>query len=90
MRSILSKKSGQSMVEYIIIVVVVALAALAIFGVFGDRLRSIMGGAATELGADSSKVDDANSKGSVEKIKDYDNTAGSSSSSGGGTSGGGN
>ena len=69
-------RRGQSMVEYIIIVVVVALAALAIFGVFSDRLRSIMGGASTELGADQSKVDEANAQNSVDKLKDYDNNVG--------------
>ncbi|MEI6808777.1 MAG: hypothetical protein WCN95_08640 [bacterium] len=76
MRTTPGKKNGQSMVEYIIIVVVVALAALAIFGVFGDRLRSIVGGASAELGADSAKVDEANAKGSAAKIKEYvDSTA---------------
>lgn len=76
MRKMLGNKRGQSMVEYIIIVVVVALAALAIFGVFGDRLRAIVGGAASEIGADQSKVDEANQKGSAAKIKDYDNNVG--------------
>lgn len=76
MKITLGSNRGQSMVEYIIIVVVVALAALAIFGVFGDRLRSIVGGASAELGADQSKVDEANQTGSAQKIKDYDNTTG--------------
>jgi len=71
----MNKKSGQSMVEYIIIVVVVALAALAIFGVFGDRLRAIVGGASGELGADQGKIDEANAESSVSKIKEYDNTS---------------
>ena len=43
-------KSGQGMVEYIIIVAVIALAALAIFGIFGDTIRAKMGGAVKELG----------------------------------------
>jgi len=72
----IGSKRGQTMVEYVIIVVVVALAALAIFGVFGDRIRSIIGGAASDLGADKSKVDSALQKGSEQKLKDYDNTAG--------------
>ena len=76
MKANLGSKRGQSMVEYIIIVVVVALAALAIFGVFGDRIRSIVGGASEELGADSSKVQEANQTGSAQKIKDYENTTG--------------
>ena len=76
MRKLLKSKSGQSMVEYIIIVVVVALAALAIFGVFSDRLRSIMGGATAELGGDSSKIGEALDKKAVDKIKDLDSPVG--------------
>jgi Flp pilus assembly pilin Flp len=72
-------KSGQSMVEYIIIVVVVAIAALAIFGVFSDTIRSKLGGAVNELGADQSKVDDALSKSSVDTIKDIDADVGGDS-----------
>jgi len=45
-----NKKSGQGMVEYIIIVAIIALAAIAIFGVFGDTIRAKLGGAVTELG----------------------------------------
>lgn len=46
------KKSGQAMVEYIIIVVIVAIAAIAVFGVFSDRIRGMLGGATEELGGD--------------------------------------
>lgn len=46
------KKSGQAMVEYIIIVVIVAIAAIAVFGVFSDRIRDMLGGATEELGGD--------------------------------------
>lgn len=48
-----AKKSGQTMVEYIIIVVIVAIAAIAVFGVFSDRIRGMLGGATEELGGDS-------------------------------------
>ena len=54
-----NSKSGQGMVEYIIIVAIIALAAIAIFGVFGDTIRAKMGGAVTELGGDSSAKDAA-------------------------------
>ncbi len=54
-----NKKSGQTMVEYIIIVVIIAIAALAIFGIFGDTLRKKLGGAVEELGGDSGEVDTA-------------------------------
>jgi hypothetical protein len=45
-----NNKSGQGMVEYIIIVAVIALAAIVIFGIFGDTIRAKMGGAVSELG----------------------------------------
>lgn len=64
-----SRKSGQAMVEYIIIVVVVAVAALLIFGVFGDTLRSKLGGAVNELGGDQSAVNDALSTESVDVLR---------------------
>lgn len=54
-----NNKSGQGMVEYIIIVVMVALAAIAIWGVFGDRIQEMIGGAAKAIGADSTAVDAA-------------------------------
>jgi Flp pilus assembly pilin Flp len=49
----MKRKSGQTMVEYIIIVVIIAVAAIAIFGVFGDTIRDKMGGAIEELGGDA-------------------------------------
>ncbi len=64
-----ARKSGQGMVEYIIIVVVVAVAAIAIFGVFGDRIRSMVGGATEELGGDSGAVSEALSTGSEDWVK---------------------
>lgn len=64
------KKSGQAMVEYIIIVVIVAIAAIAVFGVFSDRIRGMLGGATTELGGD---VGDANDDTSVEMMQDLGN-----------------
>ncbi|MEI8139475.1 MAG: hypothetical protein WCI03_06370 [bacterium] len=45
-----NSKSGQGMVEYIIIVAVIALAAIVIFGIFGDTIREKMGGAVSALG----------------------------------------
>ena len=49
----LRRKSGQAMVEYIIIVVIVAIAALVVFGLFGDTIRQKLGGAVQELGGDA-------------------------------------
>ncbi len=73
MRKIQNKrKSGQTMVEYIIIVVIIAVAAIAIFGVFGDRLRAMVGGATVELGGDQSAVDAATDTASVDFVKTLD------------------
>lgn len=65
-------KSGQTMVEYIIIVVIIAIAAIAIFGVFGDTIRAKLGGAVTELGGDQSAKDDALQTGSKEWLQNLD------------------
>ena len=42
-----TRRSGQTMVEYIIIVVVIAIAALAVFGILGDTVKDKAGGAVT-------------------------------------------
>ena len=54
-----NRKSGQTMVEYIIIVVIIAIATIAIFGVFSDTIREKLGGAVVELGGDDSAKQDA-------------------------------
>jgi len=63
-------KSGQAMVEYIIIVVIVAIAAIAVFGVFSDRIREMLGGATEELGGDPGS---ATSEESVDIMQDLGN-----------------
>ena len=65
-------KSGQTMVEYIIIVVIIAIAAIAIFGVFGDTIRAKLGGAVAELGGDDSAKDEALETSSHDWMKDLD------------------
>lgn len=65
-----NSKSGQGMVEYIIIVAIIALAAIAIFGVFGDTIRAKLGGAVTELGGSSSDAKDAVDQKSVDYMKE--------------------
>ena len=65
-------KSGQTMVEYIIIVVIIAIAAIAIFGVFGDTIRAKLGGAVAELGGDESAKDHALDTSSHDWLKDLD------------------
>jgi len=39
------RKSGQTMVEYIIIVGVIAVVAITVFGIFGDAIREKVFGA---------------------------------------------
>jgi len=71
-------KSGQTMVEYIIIVVIIAIAAIAIFGVFGDTIRAKLGGAVVELGGDETAKEDAvgDSGDSHQFLKDLDKDGG--------------
>jgi Flp pilus assembly pilin Flp len=65
-------KSGQGMVEYIIIVAIIALAAIAIFGVFGDTIRNKLGGAVTELGGDETRAQEALDTRSADYLKDLE------------------
>ena len=66
------RRSGQTMVEYIIIVVVIAIAALAVFGILGDTVKDKAGGAVTSLttgdNADAAKKEAESS--SIDKFKD--------------------
>ena len=66
------RKSGQTMVEYIIIVVIIAIAAIAIFGVFGDTIREKLSGAVNELGGDSSAASTAIDTSSQDWLKELD------------------
>lgn len=63
------RKSGQTMVEYLIIVVIIAIAAIAIFGIFGDTIRQKLSGAVNELGGDSSAASTATSTKSEDWLK---------------------
>jgi len=67
-----NRKSGQTMVEYIIIVVIIAIAAIAIFGVFSDTIREKLGGAVEELGGDSAARDTALDTQSADWLKELD------------------
>lgn len=61
MRNMLKRKSGQAMVEYIIIVVIVAIAAMVIFGLFSDTIRQKLGFAVEEMGGDAPDVSEGSS-----------------------------
>ena len=65
----MNRKSGQGMVEYIVIVAIIALAAIAIIGVFGDTIRSKVSGGVTELGGDTSAAQTATQTKSVDYMK---------------------
>ena len=67
-----NRKSGQTMVEYIIIVVIIAIAAIAIFGVFGDTIRGKTGGAVVKMGGDESAKDAALATSSEDTLKNLD------------------
>ena len=69
MKAVRGRKSGQTMVEYIIIVVIIAIAAIAIFGVFGDTIRQKLGGAVAELGGDTTAKDAALNQNSADWLK---------------------
>jgi len=71
-----NRKSGQTMVEYIIIVVIIAIAAIAIFGVFGDTIRAKLGGAVAELGGDTGEKDAALQTSSHDWLKNMDKDGG--------------
>jgi Flp pilus assembly pilin Flp len=86
MKTRISKRSGQTIVEYIIIVVIVAVAAIAIFGVFGDTLRKKLSGAVSEMdsGDNASAAQEAVQTSSRNWLKDMTETG--SEGSGGGVS----
>jgi Flp pilus assembly pilin Flp len=44
--------SGQTIVEYIIIIVIVAVAAFTIIGLFSDRIRTIISGTISSVSGD--------------------------------------
>ncbi len=69
-------KSGQTMVEYIIIVVIIAITAIAVFGIFGDTIRQKLSGAVSELdstGLDSDAQQAATDESSEEWLKNLEN-----------------
>ncbi len=57
MKSSTRKRSGQAMVEYIIIVVVIAIAALAVFGIFGGAVQEKVAGATSSIDSGSHASD---------------------------------
>jgi len=54
------KRSGQTIVEYILIVVLVAIASLVVLGLFSDTLRKKISGAISSM-TNTSEAQDAQS-----------------------------
>jgi Flp pilus assembly pilin Flp len=75
MRKIMKKKrSGQTIVEYILIVVLVAIAALVVLGLFSDTLRKKISGVIANLtgGTEATDAQTDVSKKSEEILKDLE------------------
>ena len=65
------RSSGQAIVEYIIIIAIVAVAAITVLGFFSDRIRTLIAGAASELGDDQAAAE-VDGKSAADKMKDMD------------------
>ena len=75
MKNTLRKRSGQAMVEYIIIVVVIAIAALAVFGYFGGAVTKKVSGATSSIDDDIGQKAQAEVEDStLGKLKSMDKT----------------
>ncbi|MGN0844565.1 MAG: hypothetical protein ACI4QT_05015 [Kiritimatiellia bacterium] len=76
MKKIDIKRSGQAMVEYIIIVVVIAVAALALFGLLGDTIKEKTSGAVSSLTSSdlASEAQSQADQSSVDTFKEMDST----------------
>lgn len=70
------KRSGQAMVEYIIIVVVIAIAALAVFGYFGGAVQEKVAGATSSIdsGDHAKGAKDAVQETTSDSLKTLDKT----------------
>jgi Flp pilus assembly pilin Flp len=65
-----NSKSGQTMVEYIIIVVIVAVSAIGVFGIFGDTIRQKVSGIVAALD-DGDLASDAQAAATDDPSKDW-------------------
>jgi Flp pilus assembly pilin Flp len=70
------KRSGQTIVEYILIVVLVAIASLVVLGLFSDTLRKKISGAISSMtsGTEASDAQTDVTKKSDDILKDLDET----------------
>ena len=73
----IKNRSGQTMVEYIIIVVVVAIAALVVIGYFGDTIIKKFSGATSALDDDlGAKAQEEAGKSSTDRLRSLDEKGG--------------
>jgi Flp pilus assembly pilin Flp len=73
MKKIMKKKrSGQTIVEYILIVVLVAIASIVVLGLFSDTLRAKMRGVISYIGGDASEDSDQGKSADLLKNLDED------------------
>lgn len=72
-KSKLSRRSGQTMVEYIIIVVLVAITLIAVFGKFGEAVGKKTAGATSALDSEKgSEAAEAADRDHAEVLKSLD------------------
>ena len=75
MKNSTRKRSGQAMVEYIIIVVVIAIAALAVFGYFGGAVQKKVSGATSSIDSElGSKAQSEVQDTTADTLKSLDKT----------------
>jgi len=65
----LTRKSGQGMTEYIIIIAIIAIGAILIVGIFGSQIKEVFSGIGASLGGQDKKTGDLTTKLGTEAAK---------------------
>lgn len=68
-----SKRRGQGMTEYIIIVALIAIAAIGVITLFGNNLRKLFGQSADALAGNADVKNDADARKAALEKKKLDN-----------------
>ena len=63
---------GQAILEYIIVIALVTVAALTVLGIFGDRIRALIGGAATSIGSKNASNAAGDDGDSLKQLQEMD------------------
>jgi pilus assembly protein Flp/PilA len=69
----LSKRRGQGMTEYIIIVALIAIAAIGVITLFGNNIRKLFGQSADALAGNADVKNDADARKTELEAKQLDN-----------------